>query len=65
MKLIHRKSFRKSLENLTSNQKKRVGKVIKLFEENPHHPQLNNHALHGKLKDLRSIAAGGDLRIIF
>ncbi len=65
MRFVHRKKFTKGLEKLTPNQKKSVGEVIKLFEDDPFHPKLNNHALHGKLKDLRSISVGGDLRITF
>jgi mRNA-degrading endonuclease YafQ of YafQ-DinJ toxin-antitoxin module len=65
MRFVHRKKFVKGLAILSANRKKRVGEIIRLFEENPFNPQLNNHALHGKLKDLRSISAGGDLRITF
>jgi len=65
MKVILHKQFRKNTEKLTSNQKKKVAEVLRLFRQNPHHPQLNNHALHGKDKTKRAISAGGDLRLVF
>lgn len=65
MRLIYRKSFIKALDKLTPNQKKRVGQTLKQFESDHFHPTLNNHALQGKLKGLRSISVGGDLRILF
>ncbi|RJP22060.1 MAG: type II toxin-antitoxin system mRNA interferase toxin, RelE/StbE family [Candidatus Omnitrophota bacterium] len=65
MKFIYRKSFTKSLQKLPPNQQKRIGQVIRCFENNPFDPQLKNHSLHGEQKELRAISAGGDLRIIF
>ena len=65
MTVVLHRNFRKGLENLTSNQKKRVGEILQLFKDNPYDPQLKNHALHGKQKGLRAIYAGGDLRLVF
>ena len=38
---------------------------LKLFLENPYHPQLNNHRLSGKYRGYRSINVTGDWRAIF
>jgi addiction module RelE/StbE family toxin len=35
------------------------------FIENPHAPELKNHGLSGKLKDLRAITVHYDCRIVF
>ncbi len=37
----------------------------KIFKENPLHPSLRLHALHGKLSELWSISITGNYRIIF
>jgi addiction module RelE/StbE family toxin len=65
MTIDFHKEFCKRLVKLTPNQKKRVAEVLKLFEKNPHDPQLRNHALHGDQKGNRAIAVGGDLRLVF
>jgi addiction module RelE/StbE family toxin len=36
-----------------------------LFEENPHHPQLRNHALRGRYDGYRSINITGDWQAIY
>jgi len=65
MKIDFHKHFRKHLIHLSPNQKLRVAEALKLFEQNPYHPMLHNHALHGKHKGHRAIAPGGDLRLVF
>ena len=37
----------------------------KIFKNNPLHPSLRLHALHGRLKGLWSISIAGGYRIIF
>jgi len=37
----------------------------KLFQQNPNHPQLRNHALLGKYQGLRSINITGDWRAVY
>ncbi len=59
------KDFSKQLIKLAPNQRMKVATVLRLFEKNPHDPQLKNHALHGELKGNRAISAGGDLRLVF
>lgn len=55
------KKFRKLAKKLQLQAKARV----LIFLENPLHPILNNHLLHGDLKLIRSININGDLRILF
>jgi addiction module RelE/StbE family toxin len=36
-----------------------------LFIENPHAPELKNHALRGEFKGKRSISINGDIRALY
>ena len=66
MKIIFSKKFKKQFAKLRKNEKTRVLKALKKFEENPFERSLNNHELHGKdFAGLRSISAGGDIRLLF
>ena len=37
----------------------------KIFRDNPLHPSLRLHALHGKLQGIHSLSVSGNYRIIF
>jgi addiction module RelE/StbE family toxin len=65
MKIIRKKAFEKKYFKLLNGQQKRVDEAIKIFVDNPHDIRLHNHKLKGKFLGMRSISAGGDLRIIF
>ncbi len=65
MNIFYHKNFKKKFLKLSPTIQEKVEKTIEIFQENPHDPQLHNHALHGKEKDKRSISAGGDLRLLF
>lgn len=52
-------------KKLSVHQKEKVDSSILLFQKNPYHPLLKNHALKGPKKDIQSISAGFDLRILF
>ncbi|RJP30550.1 MAG: type II toxin-antitoxin system mRNA interferase toxin, RelE/StbE family [Candidatus Omnitrophota bacterium] len=65
MRIDFHKNFEKAFAKLSPRQKQRVKEIIQLFIQNPHDPLLDNHALHGKEKEKRSISAGGNLRLIF
>ena len=56
------KSFRKQAEKLPPTQKERLKKALRIFQNDPHHPDLYNHPLTGEWKGHRSIAFGGDWR---
>lgn len=59
------KKFRKQYEKLPSKSQERFNERLKLFLENAFARELNNHALHGKYSECRSINITGDLRAIY
>ena len=65
MKILYGKKFIKSFQKLKKNEQLRVKNTIATFQNNTASTQLKNHALLGKYDGLRSINAGGDLRLIF
>lgn len=65
MEILFSKNFEKAFSKLTRKQQEKVDEIVTLFRQNPHNPQLRNHALHGKQRNQRAIAAGGDLRLVF
>ena len=56
------KNFVKQATELKPAQKKRLQAALKLFQQQPMHPNLYNHCLTGRWKGYRSIAFGGDWR---
>lgn len=56
------KSFHKQATKLKPAQKKRLGQALMLFQDDPYHPSLNNHALIGEWQGHQSISFGGDWR---
>lgn len=65
MKIERHKNFKKQYQKLPIKHRMRVDSALVMFMENPMHPLLRNHLLTGKLKGLRSISVGFDLRIVF
>lgn len=65
MIVAFKKSFEKSKKKLSLSVRKKLRARLFLFEEDPFHALLNNHALHGKYLGYRSINITGDLRAIF
>lgn len=65
MNIYFKKNFLKQYKKLPKQNQAAVDDVLKRFEHNPTDPALYNHALSGKLKGYRSIAAKFDLRIVF
>jgi len=65
MKIIFQKSFEKKYVKLSDKIKSKVKERNVMFAENPFHPLLNNHPLHGKYKGYRSINITGDLRAVY
>lgn len=57
--------FDKAFANLTVRDQRRVEAALTLFMDQPFHPKLKNHGLTGKLRGLRAISAGYDLRIVY
>lgn len=63
--IIYSPSFLKSTKKLPPQILKSVENKEKIFRENPLHPSLRLHELHGKLKNKWSISITGNYRIIF
>jgi addiction module RelE/StbE family toxin len=59
------KDFIRQVASLKPAQKKRLEAAMKLFQKQPHHPDLYNHPLTGEWKGYRSIAFGGNWRAHF
>mgnify|MGYP001304198862 FL=1 len=57
--------FDKAFARLAVRDQRRVEAALTLFMDQPFHPVLKNHALAGKLRGLRAISAGYDLRIVY
>lgn len=65
MRIIFHEDFHKRYEKLRHGEQKSVDKRILLFEENPFHPLLDNHALHGAWQEYKSINITGNFRAVF
>ncbi len=65
MKITLHKNFEKQYKKLNQKEKERFKEKRNIFLENPFHPILNNHELHGKYKGCRSIKITADLRVIY
>ena len=65
MKIVTTDRYDKKYKKLTASLKDKVDSVLERFVKNPLDPSLLNHNLQGKLKGLKSIKVGFDLRIIF
>lgn len=65
MTLQTTKRFDKAFARLAARDQRRVETALTLFMDQPFHPALKNHGLLGKLRGLRAISAGYDLRIVY
>jgi len=66
VKNIHySKKFAKELKFLPKQIIELAIKKEQVFKENPLHPSLRLHELHGKFKGVWSISIAGNYRIIF
>ena len=66
MKIVLHKNFKKQYGKLRVGEKRKFKARRDIFLENPFHPLLNNHALHGgEYENFRSINITGDLRVLY
>ena len=65
MNIVQTAKFEHSLKKLPTLIIERVVMRTIVFKENPFHPRLNTHKLHGKLKDQWSFSIDGRYRILF
>jgi addiction module RelE/StbE family toxin len=62
MDIEFHKKFKKSLNKKDIKIEKKFFKILKIFQEDQFHYSLNNNALTGKFKGIRSINITGDIR---
>ncbi len=65
MKVGFNKNFEKQFDKLPKNIQEQFFSRLNIFLVNSFNPILNNHQLHGKLKNMRSINVSGDIRAIY
>lgn len=65
MNVTYSKAFIKQAEKLPVKLQVRLYQNIKLFRDNPLHPNLRNHPLRGKYSNYRSIKITGDYRALY
>jgi addiction module RelE/StbE family toxin len=65
MKVSFHKIFNKGYKKCPLKVQKQFKKRIKLFLQDPHHPLLENHGLHGQWQDFRSINITGNYRALY
>ena len=63
--IYYHPQFKKSFYRLPKDIQKKTKQKVKLFRENPFHPLLDTHKLHGKLKEQWSFYIKGQYRILF
>jgi len=65
MKVIKYKLFEKSFKKTPPEIKLKFNERIKIFYQNTTDTVLDNHALHGKYTECRSMKITGDWRVIY
>jgi len=68
IKLIWDRGFERKLKKYIQKHPDKLEKIknkLMVFEKDPFVPELKNHKLSGKLKDMRAIVIEYDCRIIF
>jgi len=66
--LIWDKSFENKLKKYLQkhpDKREKIKNKLEKFQKTPYAPELRNHKLSGKLKDLRAIVIEYDCRIVF
>ncbi len=64
MNIFYSKKFDKMFKKCPQEIKNKFIERLELLNEDKYSPILNNHALSGKLKGLRSVNISGDYRVI-
>ena len=65
MDFYFKKKFIKKFKKLPVNIRTKFNENLEIFKINSHNIVLNNHALHGKYADCRSINIMGDMRAVY
>jgi len=65
MQVSYSKNFLKQYAKLHPKTRLKTDRRLLLWQSNPLHPSLHNHALKGKYKGYRSIDITGDVRALY
>lgn len=65
MKVFYDPAFYDKLKKVDVRIRNSVKEKILIFSQNPHHTQLNNHALKREYRRYRSIDITGDYRALY
>lgn len=65
MQIFYHPQFLKEFKNLSKETQEVVINTEELFRNNPSHPSLRTHKLHGKLKRFWSLSVTKKYRIVF
>jgi addiction module RelE/StbE family toxin len=65
MKIAYHPKFIRQYNKLPEDLKIEIKEKIALFEQNPLHPSLKNHKLHGKLKAFQAFSVNYSYRILY
>ena len=63
MRIVFHKNFKKSISKQSRKTQIQFKEKFKIFQHDRFHYSLNNHALSGKLKGVRSINISSDVRV--
>ena len=63
MPIIYHKSFKKAYQRQTPTIQEKFKEKLEIFAEDQFDYSLNNHALTGEFRGLRSINITGDIRV--
>ncbi len=64
-RIVYSRAFQNELKKIPAKLVKLAALKEKIFRDNPLHPSLRLHQLHGKLKGLWSLSITANCRIIF
>lgn len=62
---FYHRNFKKDYGKLSAGMQSRFNERLKLFLNDPFHPLLNKHPLHGEWEGYHSINITGDLRAVY
>lgn len=65
MKVAYSKDFKKSFAKLQLKARQQFSERLRLYLDNPQHPLLNVHGLHGVWEGYQSFNVNADVRVIF
>jgi addiction module RelE/StbE family toxin len=63
MEIVYRKKFKKTFKKQSQKIHNKFFERLEVFKDDPFHYSLNNHALGGEFKGIRSFDITGDIRV--